>query len=301
MIVNHALHRLGIPARPSGVASFPQMIARLDEDVPRDVRAAVEGTLHGWLRLHRFQVTMAFPNLASAAAYLGVSQRTLTVQFQRLEHDIGAPLYHRAAHGHPQCPTPRGHTLLRDLAQDRIHQLMTASLRDDQLRAKPSGKILIEAQRQALAPRKPSKPRPFDDINVDRLRISRPVLTVLRDLIDHPGEFYGLEIHQRTGVDEGTLYPMLKRLEHAGWLASRPEDEQAWLAGAPPGCGPGRRRTYYTLTPEGRRAARHELHHHKFRDRKKPGPTRTQERTRDKNRHLTTDPTRRRTSESISS
>jgi DNA-binding PadR family transcriptional regulator len=51
-------------------------------------------------------------------------------------------------------------------------------------------------------------------------------------------------------------------MNKAGWLTSRPEDEQSWLAGAPPGCGPGRRRTYYTLTAEGRRAARHELDRH---------------------------------------
>lgn len=168
-------------------------------------------------------------------------------------------------------PTARGHTLLSDLAQDRIHHLMMAGLRADQIHPKPDGKTLIEAQRRAVAPRKPPQRGQFDDITVDRLRITHPFHTLLRHLIDHHrhDEFYGLELLQPTGIDEGTLYPNLKSMEHAGWLTSHTEDEQAWLAGAPPGRGPGRRRTYYSLTPEGRRAALHELHHHTFRNQKK--------------------------------
>jgi hypothetical protein len=77
-----------------------------------------------------------------------------------------------------------------------------------------------------------------------------------------PDEFYGFAIKQRTAIDGGTPYPLLKRMNKAGWLTSRPEDEQSWLAAAPPGRGPGRRRTYYTLTTEGRRAALHELDRH---------------------------------------
>ncbi|GAB3453304.1 hypothetical protein GCM10027436_53860 [Actinophytocola sediminis] len=270
MIVNNALHRFGIPARPSGIFSHPHMITKLDQDVPRDIRAAVEGTLHGWYRLHRFQIIMAFPSLHSAAGYLGTTQRTLTDQFQRLEHDIGATLFHRGAYNKPHHPTPRGHALLSDLTQDRNQHLMMGSLRADQIHPKPNGKILIEAQRQAMAPRKPPQHRRFDDINVTRLRMTTPLKAILRDLLDNPREFYGHELLNRTNVSAGVIYDILHRLLNAGWLTSRPEDEHAWLAGAPPGRGPGRRRTYYTLTPDGHRAALHELHHHHtFRDRKK--------------------------------
>src|SRR5205085_6220203 len=45
----------GIPARPAGIASHPKMIRKLSRDVPRSVRAAVEGGLHGWQRLARFE------------------------------------------------------------------------------------------------------------------------------------------------------------------------------------------------------------------------------------------------------
>jgi hypothetical protein len=98
MIVNNALHRLGIPARPSGVTSHLHMIIRLDKKVvPREVRLAVEDSLHGWQRLHRFQITMAFPSIDTAAAYLDTHRGSLIHQFQRLEHDVGAQLFHRAA------------------------------------------------------------------------------------------------------------------------------------------------------------------------------------------------------------
>jgi hypothetical protein len=57
-------------------------------------------------------------------------------------------------------------------------------------------------------------------------------------------------VFDRTGIDQGTLYPILGRMHRAGWLSSHPEDEQSWLAGAPPERGPGRRRTYDNLTPK---------------------------------------------------
>jgi hypothetical protein len=269
MNINHALHRFGIPVRPAGIASHPQMIAVLGKQVPRDIRAAVEGALHGWHRLHRFQITMAFPSIDTAATYLSTHQSALVHQFQRLERDIGARLYHRAARNRPHRPTPRGQALLRHLATDHIHQLMIAAL-GEQPRPMPDPVALAAAQHHHTRPaRKPAPLKPFDDINVKRLRMTKPLKAVLQDLVDHPGEFYGLEILNRTNIAEGVIYPNLHRLLQAGWLTSRPEDEHEWLAGAPPGRGPGRRRTYYTLTPDGRRAALHELEHHKPRNRKK--------------------------------
>jgi DNA-binding MarR family transcriptional regulator len=271
--VTQALRRLGMPPRPQGTASFPQMLAVLDDDVPADIRAAVEGALHGWLRLHRFQIAMMFPSLNTAAEYLGAEPAALVSEFHRLEHDIGVALYHRATPQKPQHPTPRGQALLADLEHERIQRLMTTALPEHQQRPAPEAATLAEVRHKASRPaskpgtrtrsqpraRKPEPVNPVDELAVTRLRLTRPVLTVLGDLIEHPGEFYGLEIRQRTGVDEGTLYPMLKRLQQRGWLTSRPEDEQAWLAGAPPGRGPGRRRTYYAFTTDGHRAALHEL------------------------------------------
>ncbi|MCE7010074.1 TniQ family protein [Kibdelosporangium philippinense] len=255
MTVNHALHRLDIPTRPSGVGSFPQMIAVLDKDVPRDIRAAVEGALHGWQRLHRFQIAMTFPSIDTAATYLGAHQSSLVHQFQRLERDIGTQLYRRATFHKPHRPTPRGQALLRHLAHQHIQHLMTAAL-GDQIRPMPAPDTITAAhQHLSRQPRKPPPRTPIPHTTTPRkqprgtaahqIRITPHVRTVLHDIIDHPGEFYGLEVFNRTGIDQSTLYPMLHRLHRAGWLTSHLEDEQSWLAGAPPGRGPGRRRTYY--------------------------------------------------------
>jgi DNA-binding PadR family transcriptional regulator len=102
------------------------------------------------------------------------------------------------------------------------------------------------------------------------IRLTGPTLILLRGLLAHQHEeFFGAQIHARTGIDNGTLYPQLKMMERAGWLTSRPEAEGSWLGRVPVGCGPGRRRTYYALTPDGLRAAAHEVQHHK--PRRRPG------------------------------
>ena len=80
-------------------------------------------------------------------------------------------------------------------------------------------------------------------------RMTLQVRLVLQALADHPDQQrYGLEIVQATGLMPGTIYPILARLERAGWLRSEWEvlDEQE--AGRP-------RRRYYGLTAEGATAA----------------------------------------------
>jgi DNA-binding MarR family transcriptional regulator len=263
MTVLHALERMGIQLRPSGVASHPEMIKVLDGRMPRDIRAAVEGGLKGWQRLHRFQIAMAFPSLATATGYLGLPPSGLTAQFQRLEADIGGQLFSRSAPGRPHKPTPRGKALLKALDRPHIKALITETL-SKHPRTLPDAHALTAATRQFHQARKnPGPLAPFDGISVERIRITTSTTKLLRDLVEHGSpQFYGHEVIGRTGLDGGTIYPSLRRLEKAGWLTSWPEDEQEWLAGAPPGRGPGRRRTYFTLTPEGRRAALREIEDH---------------------------------------
>lgn len=257
-----ALRREGIQSRPQGVHSFPDMVTALDEAVPHDIRAAVEGSLRGWQRLRRFHIAMRFPSLDTAAAYLRTTGPVLVNQCRRLERDIGGPLFHRSVFRTPQRPTTRGHRLLHDLDHSHVHNLMNAAHHQRPAPPMPEAATLARAAKQFATRRPPSPLKPYNDINVQRIRITAPVIVLLRDLIDHDQpQTYGLEIHTRTGIDPGTLYPLLKRMAQAGWLTSWPEDEQAWLAGAPPGRGPGRRRTYYALTTHGRRAALHELAH----------------------------------------
>ena len=263
MTVARALRRHGITPRPPGVHSRAEMLNKLPPGIPRAIRRAVEGGLRGWERLRRFQITMHFPTVTTAGAYLGITHSSLIHQFQRLEADIGAALFTRAEIGRAQQPTPAGARLIRHLERDDVEAAMADALADRVGFDLPPATVLEDARRTFEAPqrRRPqAPPAPFDDIPLPRPRIGPTALNLLRHLLADPArEFYGLEVHQHTGIDMGTLYTTLKKLEQAGWLASRPEDEEQWLAGAPFGKGPGKRRTYYRFTDDGRRAAEHEV------------------------------------------
>jgi DNA-binding PadR family transcriptional regulator len=79
------------------------------------------------------------------------------------------------------------------------------------------------------------------------------VLKVIAALLADPSsERYGLQLMQDTGLPSGTLYPILVRLERAGWVASRWEQIDPVAEGRPP-------RRYYRLTSEGAVEARREV------------------------------------------
>jgi Bacterial regulatory helix-turn-helix protein, lysR family len=99
------------------------MFTTLSEDTPPDIRRAIEGSLHGWQRLHRFQQAMACSAIGAAARQIGAHPSALIHQFQRLERDIGATLYHRSSPGHPMRPTARGNALLQALDHPAVRAL----------------------------------------------------------------------------------------------------------------------------------------------------------------------------------
>ncbi|KQS03910.1 hypothetical protein ASG11_06340 [Sphingomonas sp. Leaf357] len=81
-----------------------------------------------------------------------------------------------------------------------------------------------------------------------QLRKGAAELVVLSALSD--GEAYGLQILRRANaggdlVSEGTLYPLLARLERSGRISARWSPPE-------PGANP---RKYYALTPQGRALA----------------------------------------------
>jgi PadR family transcriptional regulator, regulatory protein PadR len=81
------------------------------------------------------------------------------------------------------------------------------------------------------------------------IRLSSPMLVVLKFLLsDLRCPRSGAEIFGATNVTSGTLYPMLLRLEEAGWLSSEWEDVDPSEAGRP-------RRRYYSLTGLGQKNA----------------------------------------------
>jgi hypothetical protein len=69
---------------------------------------------------------MTYPTLKATAEHLGALPAAHVTQFQRLERDIGAPLYHRATPGRPLRPTPQGRSLLRVPSQPNIRRLLLA-------------------------------------------------------------------------------------------------------------------------------------------------------------------------------
>jgi DNA-binding PadR family transcriptional regulator len=83
----------------------------------------------------------------------------------------------------------------------------------------------------------------------DDVRLTQPALKVLRFLTETPREGRsGAEMSKATKVGSGTLYPMLARLEVAGWLTSEWEVIDPSEAGRP-------RRRFYWLTAVGQNRA----------------------------------------------
>lgn len=81
------------------------------------------------------------------------------------------------------------------------------------------------------------------------LRLSLPALKVLNALLEAPPEgLAGSQIAGTTRVASGTLYPILARLEQAGWVESQWENIDPHEAGRP-------RRRYYFLTGVGAQRA----------------------------------------------
>jgi PadR family transcriptional regulator, regulatory protein PadR len=71
------------------------------------------------------------------------------------------------------------------------------------------------------------------------VRISLQTLRVLEGFLGNPAsELSGSDVHKRSDIASGTLYPILLRLESAGWLTSR------WEAIDPASAGRPRRRLY---------------------------------------------------------
>lgn len=77
------------------------------------------------------------------------------------------------------------------------------------------------------------------------VRMSLQTLRVLECFLENPAEqLSGSDVHKRTGLPSGTLYPILLRLEAAGWFVSRWESIDPSRAGRP-------RRRLYRLTASG--------------------------------------------------
>jgi PadR family transcriptional regulator PadR len=85
------------------------------------------------------------------------------------------------------------------------------------------------------------------------VRMTTAVAKVVAALLADPDtDRYGLDVMRDTGLASGTLYPILLRLERAGWVTAAWEDIDPVAEGRPS-------RRYYRLTAHGAAAGRHEL------------------------------------------
>jgi DNA-binding PadR family transcriptional regulator len=88
---------------------------------------------------------------------------------------------------------------------------------------------------------------------VEEPRMTASVLKVVSALLaGGAAERYGMQLMRETGLASGTLYPILVRLERAGWVVAQWEDVDPAAAGRPS-------RRYYRLTPDGIEVARREV------------------------------------------
>jgi PadR family transcriptional regulator, regulatory protein PadR len=77
------------------------------------------------------------------------------------------------------------------------------------------------------------------------VRMSLQTLRVLEAFLEDPTlELSGADVQKCISLASGTLYPILLRLESAGWFVSRWETVDPVVAGRP-------RRRLYRLTPNG--------------------------------------------------
>jgi DNA-binding PadR family transcriptional regulator len=85
------------------------------------------------------------------------------------------------------------------------------------------------------------------------LRVTAAVSKVLAAFLEDPeADRYGLDLMRASGHPSGTLYPILLRLQKAGWVEAHWEQIDPAAAGRPA-------RRYYRLTPNGRVSAHTEI------------------------------------------
>src|ERR1700716_2624823 len=81
--------------------------------------------------------------------------------------------------------------------------------------------------------------RPAAQSAVRQVRITLPTAAVLRQMLENPtADYYGFALAEATSFPSGTIYPVLARLETAGWVAS------FWEEGDPAELERPRRRMY---------------------------------------------------------
>jgi PadR family transcriptional regulator PadR len=88
-------------------------------------------------------------------------------------------------------------------------------------------------------------------------RLTEATIAVLTALVQHAEPCWGLAVIKASGRPAGSVYPILERLETAGWITSKWEEDSS---------RPGPRRRYYEVTEDGDAAARAAIASFRLRD-----------------------------------
>lgn len=88
---------------------------------------------------------------------------------------------------------------------------------------------------------------------IQDLELTPKMAAILKVFLEDPQQpRYGFELMRRTKQPSGTLYPILARLEQAGWIAGGKEDIDPQTEGRPP-------RRFYRINGTAARAAYNQL------------------------------------------
>jgi DNA-binding transcriptional ArsR family regulator len=197
----------------TGQTAGPGSPAEPSAALPDDIRRATGASPAGWQRPRRFQIAMAFPTIAAAAAGMRICSSALSHQLRRLERDTGAKLYQPATSRPPWRPTRRGAALLTALARPGIQALATAHAPDvsGPARRRYRDRMPISLGPDAAAARQAA--------SLFRVLANPTRLAILLTL--QTGEQRITDLAAQLGGSQASISAHLTRLRQAGLITSR--------------------------------------------------------------------------------
>ena len=226
----------GSPAEPGG-------------QIPGDIGRAAGDSPAGWQRLRRFQIAMASPTIAAAAARLRIYPSALSHQLRRLERDIGAKLYQPATSRRPWRPTRRGAALLTALARPDVQALAAAHAPDlsgpASSRSRYRDRMPISLGPDAAAARQAA--------SLFRVLANPTRLAILLTL--QTGEQRITDLTAQLGGSQANISAHLTRLKHSGLITSRTQGRAVYYRLTQPELGALLQAAGQLLTPAGQQAA----------------------------------------------
>jgi DNA-binding transcriptional ArsR family regulator len=213
-----------------------------------DIRRAAQDSPAGWRRLRRFQIAMASPTIAAAAAGLRICPSALSHQLRRLERDIGGKLYQPATSRRPWRPTRRGAALLTALARPGIQALAAAHAPDTSGpasgRSRYRDRMPISLGPHAADARQAA--------TLFRILANPTRLAILHTL--QTGEQRITDLTAQLGGSQANISAHLTRLKHSGLITSRTQGRAVYYRLTQPELGALLQTAGQLLAPTGQQA-----------------------------------------------